>query len=70
LRHFGGRDIAGCVGAILAARHVSAEPAHAALLDRIEKKPVMDFGVNIGDGSGGALAISLLKLAAAGLKTL
>jgi len=49
---------------------VSAEPAHAALLDRIEKKPVMDFGVNIGDGSGGALAISLLKLAAAGLKTL
>ena len=104
LRHFGGRDIAGCVGAILAARHqripvvldgfvvcaaaavlhsinpdtldhciaahVSAEPAHAALLDRIEKKPVMDFGVNIGDGSGGALAISLLKSAAAGLKTL
>jgi len=52
------------------AAHVSAEPAHAALLDRLGKRPVMDLGVNIGDGSGGALLISLLKSASAGLKTL
>ncbi len=104
LRHYGGRDIAGIVGAILAARHqripvildgyvvcaaaavlykidpstldhciaaqVTIEPAHQALLDRIEKSPVLDLAVNIGDGTGGAFALSVLKTAAAGLETL
>lgn len=104
LRDYGGRDIAGTVGAILAARHqripvildgyvvcaaaavlhrinpatldhciaaqVTAEPAHQALLDRLGKSPVMDLGINIGDGTGGAFALSVLKTAAAGLETL
>jgi len=104
LRHYGGRDIAGVVGAILAARHqripvildgyvvcaaaavlhrinpatldhciaaqVTIEPAHQALLDRIEKTPVMDLEINIGDGTGGAFALSALKTAAAGLRSL
>jgi nicotinate-nucleotide--dimethylbenzimidazole phosphoribosyltransferase len=104
LRDYGGRDIAGVVGAILAARHqripvildgyvvcaaaavlhrinpatldhciaaqVTAEPAHQALLDRLGKSPVMDLGINIGDGTGGAFALSVLKAAAAGLETL
>jgi nicotinate-nucleotide--dimethylbenzimidazole phosphoribosyltransferase len=100
LRRFGGRDIAGTVGAILAARHqkipvlldgfvscaaaavlhklnensldhclaahITTEPAHGALLDRIEKKPLLDLGIGIGDGSGATLALSMIKTAAAG----
>ncbi|PHR92180.1 MAG: nicotinate-nucleotide--dimethylbenzimidazole phosphoribosyltransferase [Robiginitomaculum sp.] len=100
LRCFGGRDIAGMVGAILAARHqkipvlldgyavcaaaailhalnpkaldhclgahVTTEPAHGALLDRIGKKPLLELGIGIGDGSGAALTIGILKAASAG----
>lgn len=104
LRAFGGRDIAGTVGAILAcahqkipvildgyvvcaaaavihnlnpdavahciAGHATAEPAHRALLDRLNLNPVLDLGINIGDGTGGALALKLLQAANAGLGTL
>ena len=104
LRAFGGRDLAGTVGAILAcahqrvpvildgyvvgaaaavvhalnpdavahcvAGHVSAEPAHAALLDRMDLAPVLQLGLNIGDGTGGAMALKLLQAANAGLNTL
>ena len=104
LRIFGGREIAGLVGAIIAARHqripilldgyvtctaaailhaidpaaidhclashVSAEPAHGALLSRLGLTPVVDFEVNIGDGTGGALALAVLKAASAGLTSL
>ncbi len=104
LRAFGGRDVAGAVGAILAcahqrvpvildgyvvsaaaaivhaiapeavahclAGHVSVEPAHAALLDRLDMDPVLSLSIGIGDGTGGALALSLLQAANAGLNTL
>lgn len=104
LRDYGGRDIAGIVGAILAARHqripvildgyvvctaaavlhrinpatldhciaaqVSIEPAHQALLDRLGLTPIVDLRINIGDGTGGAFALSVLKTAAAGLTSL
>ena len=104
LRLFGGRDLAGIVGAIIAARHqripvildgyvvcaaaavlhqinpdtvshclaahVSAEPAHQALLDRLDIHPILDLGLNIGDGTGGALTMHLLKAATSGLSTL
>lgn len=104
LRIFGGREIAGLIGAILAARHqripilldgyvsctaaailheidpatldhclashLSAEPAHDALLSRLGLTPVVDFEINIGDGTGGALALSVLKAASAGLTSL
>ena len=104
LRAFGGRDLAGTVGAILAcahqgvpvildgyvvcaaaavvhavapdavahcvAGHVSAEPAHAALLDRMDLHPVLRLDVGIGDGTGGTLALRLLQAANAGLNTL
>jgi nicotinate-nucleotide--dimethylbenzimidazole phosphoribosyltransferase len=104
LRLFGGRDIAGLVGAIIAARHqripilldgyvsctaaailhallpgatqhcqashLSAEPAHDALLSRLDLDPILDMKINIGDGTGGALALSVLKGAAAGLTSL
>ncbi len=104
LRIFGGREIAGLAGAILAARHqripvlldgyvsctaaailhaidpasidhciashLSAEPAHDALLSRLGLTPVVDLDINIGDGTGGALALAVLKAASAGLSSL
>lgn len=104
LRCFGGRDIAGIVGAILAARHqripivldgfivcaaaailhsldpaaishcfaghVSDEPAHRALLDRLDLVPLLDFGIGIGDGTGAAFAVGVLKQACQAYKTL
>lgn len=104
LRIFGGREIAGLVGAILAARHQripvlldgyvscsaaailhkidpsaidhcvashkSAEPAHDALLSRLDLTPIVDLEVNIGDGTGGGLALAILKAASAGLTSL
>lgn len=104
LQYFGGRDIAGLVGAIVAARHqsipvildgfvvciaaavihavnpdaidhcmagaVTSEPAHEALLDRIGCKPRHNFGISLGDGTGAALSMQILKSAASALKTL
>jgi len=52
------------------AAHVSQEPAHEALLDRLGLKPMLDLDLNIGDGTGGAFATTLLKSGAAGLMTL
>jgi len=99
LRCFGGRDIAGLVGAMIAARHqkipvlldgfvvcaaaavlhrldaqaldhclaahVTKEPGHGALLDRIGKSPLLDFGIGVGDGSGATLAAGAIMAAVA-----
>lgn len=103
LRCFGGRDIAGMIGAILAARHqsipiildgyvvcaaaavlhkispesishcyaghLSSEPAHGALLDRLNLKPMLDLGIGVGDGTGSVLALGSLIAAAKGLQS-
>ncbi|MBT8154214.1 nicotinate-nucleotide--dimethylbenzimidazole phosphoribosyltransferase [Epibacterium ulvae] len=95
LTRLGGREIAGMVGAIAAARmlripvildgficcaaaaclaetvegaldhtvagHVSAESAHQALLDRIGKVPLLSLDMRLGEGSGGTLAIQVLR---------
>ncbi len=102
LRCFGGRDIAGLFGAILAARHqkipvlldgyvvcaaaavlhslnpdaiahcqaahLSVEPAHGALLERIGKPALLDLGLGIGDGSGAAMTIGVARAACAGAR--
>ncbi|MGI3166282.1 nicotinate-nucleotide--dimethylbenzimidazole phosphoribosyltransferase [Pseudooceanicola sp. 200-1SW] len=47
------------------AGHVSAEGAHRALLDRLGKAPLLDLGLRLGEGSGAALAINILKAALA-----
>ena len=99
LRRLGGREIAGVMGAILAARrakipvvldgyvacaaaallhalsedaiahclagHVSAEGAHAEVLARLGKKPLLDLGMRLGEGSGAALAVGVIKAALA-----
>lgn len=104
LRCFGGRDIAGMVGAILAARHqaipiildgyvvcaaaavlhkinpdsiahcmaghVTSEPAHRALLDRMGLTPLHDMGIGIGDGTGAAFALGTLRASCSAFATL
>ncbi len=45
--------------------HVSNEPGHRALLDRIGKKPILDLGMRLGEGSGAALAVLIIKAAVA-----
>lgn len=47
------------------AGHVSAEGAHAALLARLGKEPLLSLGLRLGEGSGAALAIGVLKGAVA-----
>jgi nicotinate-nucleotide--dimethylbenzimidazole phosphoribosyltransferase len=45
--------------------HRSAEPGHARLLEKLGKQPLFDFGMRLGEGSGAALAIPILKAAVA-----
>jgi nicotinate-nucleotide--dimethylbenzimidazole phosphoribosyltransferase len=45
--------------------HCSAEPGHRRLLEKIGKKPLLDFGMRLGEASGAALAIPLLRAAIA-----
>lgn len=104
LRCYGGRDIAGLVGAIVAARHQSIpvildgfvvcaaaavvhavnpaaishclaghmtiEPAHGALLDRLGLDPLHESGIPLGDGTGAAMALGGLQLIVDGYSTL
>ncbi len=43
------------------AGHVSAEAAHRVLLGHLGKDPLLDLGLRLGEGSGAALAIGVLK---------
>ena len=45
--------------------HVSAEPGHRRLLERLDKRPLLDLGMRLGEASGAVLAIPLLKAACA-----
>ena len=47
------------------AGHLSGEAAHGRLLDLIGKKPLLSLGLRLGEGSGAALAISILRAAVA-----
>jgi nicotinate-nucleotide--dimethylbenzimidazole phosphoribosyltransferase len=41
--------------------HLSAEGAHRRLLDGLGKEPILTLGLRLGEGSGAALAIGVLK---------
>lgn len=45
--------------------HRSAEPAHGALCARLDQTPLLDLGLRLGEATGAALAVSLLKAACA-----
>jgi len=55
---------AGALDHCLAA-HVSSEPGHRRLLDRLGKAPLLDLGLRLGEGSGALAAVPLVRLAAA-----
>ena len=48
------------VEAMIAA-HVSPEPGHALLLEALGLRPLLDLGLRLGEGSGAALAIPLVR---------
>jgi len=45
--------------------HASAEPGHAAILQALKAQPLLNLGMRLGEGSGAAVAIPLLRLACA-----
>lgn len=45
--------------------HRSAEAAHAAVLDRLGKAPLLDLRMRLGEGTGAALAAGIVKAAVA-----
>lgn len=47
------------------AGHLSAEGAHAAMLERLGMTPLLSLGLRLGEGSGAALALQVLKAALA-----
>lgn len=45
--------------------HVSAEPGHRRLLQALGKRPVLDFDMRLGEGTGAALALGVVRAALA-----
>ncbi|MEO9574606.1 MAG: nicotinate-nucleotide--dimethylbenzimidazole phosphoribosyltransferase [Tateyamaria sp.] len=52
--------VAGALDHVVAG-HQSAEGAHARMLEALGKEPLLSFGLRLGEGSGAALAIGILK---------
>lgn len=48
--------------------HRSAEPGHDALLSHLGARPLLDLGMRLGEGTGAALAIPLVRMAEAMLR--
>jgi nicotinate-nucleotide--dimethylbenzimidazole phosphoribosyltransferase len=45
--------------------HASAEPGHARVLEALAAKPLLDLGMRLGEASGAAVAVPLMRLACA-----
>lgn len=56
-----------CVGVAdwLLYSHSSAEPGHQHILHALHAEPLLDLGMRLGEGSGAAVAVPLLRLACA-----
>lgn len=55
---------AGCLPWLFFA-HQGAEPGHARVLQAMGAQPLLDLGLRLGEGSGAALAVPLMRLACA-----
>ena len=44
--------------------HVSAEPAHRRALEIMGKRPLLDLGMRLGEATGAAMAMGIVKAAA------
>ena len=53
------------VGGYLFAAHRSAEPGHAPLLDLLGQRPLLDLEMRLGEGTGVALAVPVVRAAVA-----
>ncbi len=47
------------------AGHVSAEPGHGRVLDALDKEPLVSLGMRLGEGSGAAVALGIVRGAVA-----
>jgi nicotinate-nucleotide--dimethylbenzimidazole phosphoribosyltransferase len=47
--------------------HCSAEPGHRKLLERLNKRPLLDLDMRLGEGSGAMAAVPLIAMACAGV---
>lgn len=43
--------------------HASAEPGHKQIMQLLRAEPILDLGLRLGEGSGAAIAVSLLRTA-------
>ena len=55
--------LAPAVQPYLIASHRSVEPGHRVVLEVLELEPLMDLGLRLGEGSGAAIALHLIRLA-------
>ena len=47
--------------------HCSTEPGHRKLLERLDKRPLLDLDMRLGEGSGAMAAVPLVAMACAGV---
>jgi nicotinate-nucleotide--dimethylbenzimidazole phosphoribosyltransferase len=52
------------------AGHRSTEPAHTLALERLQLEPIIDLGMRLGEGTGAALALPILRAAIATLASM
>lgn len=45
--------------------HASVEPGHAALLERLQRKPLLQLNMRLGEGTGAVLAMNIVEAAVA-----
>jgi nicotinate-nucleotide--dimethylbenzimidazole phosphoribosyltransferase len=57
--------LSGAVADYLFAAHLSPEPGHAVLLERIGQRPLLDLEMRLGEGTGAALAMNVIGAAVA-----